>query len=643
MSRLRGLYATVTVLAVLVGFVCTFPMVQAQAATSTPTTPTAPFTECPAIGADTSCGLLIWITNSGTFVLGDSSQGPYDGSDDTLIGVLNQSSSPVSSIPLSSEGGDLFGFDGDGICTYATGGTGPAAGYVGDSYCDAAQLAGTDPYDYEGPDNTYSNISADAMSGTVNFTTPLAPGANTYFSLEEALTTTPPDNLQIGGGIARDVALGDSYSSGEGNPPFVPGTDTSSDKCHRSNAAYGPLVATAESVTSSNFVFAACSGAELSDFFLSGQYGEGPQLNAIAPATQPSLTTGLVTLSIGGNDANFVDILGACVSGFLNGGNDGRCNSTITEDLNLGVDHLVAGESFLYNGNTSIYTPCDQRCINSYNRLIATHLKSSLQLITTPGLTGLYEDIHSRAPNAAIRVVLYPHLFPTTPTARCTVGSFLDRAGHTDNYYVSVAEMKALNNTADFLDGAIDAQVLLAQQAGINIQPVDPRSDFENGHELCSNSNMATDSSGSWINPLTFGTFLGSGAAVSSFHPNAVGQADFATLVEASLAGLPLQMDPFPPNNYVFCNAYIGTSFSDQFGATGGIPPYTWTIGSGALPGGVTLSNAGVLSGTPRATDPVGNDVFSVEVTDSGSPDSSVTQSYTLPVLPNEPHLACTG
>ena len=65
------------------------------------------FPECPAVGHDTSgCELLITVTavnGSGTasaFSVATSSPdlGPFDGSDDTLIGVLN--SAPVVSLQL---------------------------------------------------------------------------------------------------------------------------------------------------------------------------------------------------------------------------------------------------------------------------------------------------------------------------------------------------------------------------------------------------------------------------------------------------------------------------------------------------------------------------------------------------------------
>ena len=187
------------------------------------TSTTAPFNECPQIGYDTSCGILIVISNNGEQVLQDPNNGvagatttpgaqtPYDEIDDTLVGIVNESSKPVYAIQLSGEssGTSLFGFEGDGICTYATGGSdtnGGAAGstgtplagpggYTGDQYCSASQLAGSsaasgfDPNgsDYEGPNNTYSNISADTDSGNVDFTNGVNPGQSTYFSLESSL------------------------------------------------------------------------------------------------------------------------------------------------------------------------------------------------------------------------------------------------------------------------------------------------------------------------------------------------------------------------------------------------------------------------------------------------------------------------
>jgi hypothetical protein len=141
---------------------------------------TAPFTECPAIGSDTSCAILVVINPGGTVTVSqDVSQGPYDGSEDTLVGVYNNSGVSIPGVNLSSTTLPIFGFDGDGICTFAP--------FTGSSYCSGAYYQ-TDPGDYAGPVNTFSNISGNMQSGTIVFTGGLANGASTYFSLEDPIT-----------------------------------------------------------------------------------------------------------------------------------------------------------------------------------------------------------------------------------------------------------------------------------------------------------------------------------------------------------------------------------------------------------------------------------------------------------------------
>lgn len=150
-----------------------------------------PFTQCPAIGLDTSCGVLISITDSGANCLTDPSQGPYDGIEDTLIGVQNNSSSPVASLTVSSTL-PAFAFDGDGICAF-----------VLNSGCGATG--------YEGPGTSFSGISGDLKSGTVNFTPALAPGASTYFSLEEAITCATISNITVTSSLTLSPAVATNF------------------------------------------------------------------------------------------------------------------------------------------------------------------------------------------------------------------------------------------------------------------------------------------------------------------------------------------------------------------------------------------------------------------------------------------------
>lgn len=121
------------------------------------------------------CGAIITIQNAGSSVT-FTGVGPYDGIDDTMIGVVNHSSHPISVIGLTSST-DIFGFDGDGIHN--------VLGAPGNSH---------DSTGYGGPNSYFSNISQDATSGVVHFITPLAQqGGTSYFGLENSLH--PPDSI----------------------------------------------------------------------------------------------------------------------------------------------------------------------------------------------------------------------------------------------------------------------------------------------------------------------------------------------------------------------------------------------------------------------------------------------------------------
>ena len=73
--------------------------------------------------------------------------------------------------------------------------------------------------------------------------------------------------------------------------------------------------------------------------------------------------------------------------------------------------------------------------------------------------------------------------------------------------------------------------------------------------------------------------------------------------------------------------AVVNTAYSDTLTAAGGTTPYTWSVNTGTLPAGLTLSSAGVLSGTPTAT---GSSTFSVNVIDANN--GIATTSITLVV-----------
>jgi lysophospholipase L1-like esterase len=115
------------------------------------------------------------------------------------------------------------------------------------------------------------------------------------------------------------VALGDSYSSGVGAGSYI----SSSGSCKRSSVAYPSLWAAAHSPSS--FAFAACSGARTGDV-LSGQLGG---LNS---------STDLVSITIGGNDAGFSDVMTTCVTG-----SDSTCLSRVAQARGY-VDTTLPGK-----------------------------------------------------------------------------------------------------------------------------------------------------------------------------------------------------------------------------------------------------------------------------------------------------------
>jgi hypothetical protein len=126
--------------------------------------------------AATGCNVVITINANGSVTTTVTDATPYENSEDVLIGVVNNSSTPVGSLTLMGSGSiPIFGLDSDGICTYT---------FVGSGYCNASQKAGTDPQDYYGPTSTFTNISSDMQTGTVNFNPPVPAGGSTYFSLE---------------------------------------------------------------------------------------------------------------------------------------------------------------------------------------------------------------------------------------------------------------------------------------------------------------------------------------------------------------------------------------------------------------------------------------------------------------------------
>ncbi|GGO90560.1 SGNH/GDSL hydrolase family protein [Wenjunlia tyrosinilytica] len=119
--------------------------------------------------------------------------------------------------------------------------------------------------------------------------------------------------------FARDLAaLGDSYSSGEANKPFDPGTD-SANGCHRSSKGWPRLLAQ-DSAKVRETRHIACSGA--TTWALTHKFkGETEQLKQLKDLKEEP---GYVTMTMGGNDVGFADILEDCFTPRSNCADDGR-------------------------------------------------------------------------------------------------------------------------------------------------------------------------------------------------------------------------------------------------------------------------------------------------------------------------------
>lgn len=167
------------------------------------------------------------------------------------------------------------------------------------------------------------------------------------------------------------VALGDSYSSGLGAGSY----DSGSGDCKRSNASYPALWAAQNAPAS--FSFTACSGATTDDVVA----------NQLGPVTS---STGLVSISVGGNDAGFADVMTACV---------------------------------LYD---------EQTCLARVEEA-----KAYMRDVLPGKLDNAYNAIDSRAPSAKVVVLGYPRLYMLD--GECVAG-------------LSETERAALNSASDLLN-----------------------------------------------------------------------------------------------------------------------------------------------------------------------------------------------
>jgi lysophospholipase L1-like esterase len=194
------------------------------------------------------------------------------------------------------------------------------------------------------------------------------------------------------------VALGDSYSSGTGTRSYL--ADGTS--CLRSVYAYPSLIASAKGYALN---LRACSGAKIADV-------TGTQLSALTASTS------YVTISVGGNDAGFADVLTTC-----------------------------AQPAWLSNCNGAV---------DGAQSYIRTTLPAAL--------TSLYASIRSRAPQAKVTVVGYPRIFNGedcnlltwfSPTEESRLNATADLINSTTAARASAAGFAFANPTSRFVGHAV--------------------------------------------------------------------------------------------------------------------------------------------------------------------------------------------
>jgi len=119
---------------------------------------------------------------------------------------------------------------------------------------------------------------------------------------------------------------------------------------------------------------------------------------------------------------------------------------------------------------------------------------------------GVYQRIAKLAPNARILVLGYPQLFPAS-TAEQNCSTLIPLFSRTDQNFFRIAD----NNLNQTISNAVS-------QSGVaTFLPV--AQEFA-GHEVCGDG-------GQWL----IGPSLHTALASSAFHPNAIGQQEYATIV----------------------------------------------------------------------------------------------------------------
>jgi hypothetical protein len=308
-------------------------------------------------------------------------------------------------------------------------------------------------------------------------------GDNFFYTLGETLKTS--------GKATSYVALGDSFSSGEGIPPYF----EPNNKCHRSTAGYPtqvdvPLTAQPfDGAAGYGWGFLACSGASTAEVQKDQVTTKRDKSNT--NGTPLSTSTALVTITAGGDDLRWGDVLAFCYQKF---------------------------------------TGCENDSYKGYATLTdyATAALNQLQ----PRLVALYQSIAKLAPNGRILVLGYPQLLPATTAEQDCVELYGDELTHkTPIKGLDNDEQNWFRKEETDLNTTINSAVT---KSSVSASFVPVATQFA-GHEICGSA-----AGGEWINGPSLtakgGLHLSKHIAKNSFHPNATGQAEYANIINQYLS-----------------------------------------------------------------------------------------------------------
>ena len=311
-----------------------------------------------------------------------------------------------------------------------------------------------------------------------------------YYRNNYSVPSAAPPKVPVVTGITGSyVAVGDSYSAGEGLRPFLPGTAATG--CDQSHLAYSQLLVFSQGRTDKSFT--ACSGAVTADVY-------SPR--ASGPAVPPQLDgkvhpdVGLVTLTIGGNNVLFSKIVIACFE-------KSNCLKATFPPKGSGD----GPEGVKPGPLASSWAPATALKVGQDDAVLFTRLRTDF-------------------PNARIVVIGYPYLFPA------------EHAGLVPNDCASVLRRFSYDERAGIRHLEDQFNDLTYEEAvAAHIEFVSSKAMWQD-HEPCGTKGQYTNSIKPFLsfhNPVDGGTF----------HPNKEGQQTLAALVACYLDSY-----PSPPNPY---------------------------------------------------------------------------------------------